>query len=258
MCYNDYTMDERTLHRLNQINRVFYARVGAHYDASRRYVREGWRAALDLIRERAAARGEFRALDVGCGNGWFGKFLIDQLPIPVLYHGIDADAYLLGQAERNLAAARAVFALIDLIAEPDPFRQLAPVYHLVVFNNVLHHIPSFELRRRLLLAAAEKLAEGGLLLFTAWQFLKQAKWQARVIPWTACPDVDPSQLEPGDYLLDWRRGARAVRYCHFMDDAELDALVQALNTGGLVIVTAFLADGKTDDLNRYVIAQKAG
>ncbi|MBC8100170.1 MAG: class I SAM-dependent methyltransferase, partial [Armatimonadetes bacterium] len=51
-----------------------------------------------------------------------------------------------------------------------------------------------------------------------------------------------------DYLLDWRRGERALRYCHHVDDAELGALVAA---SGLSVVASYYADGESSTLNAY-------
>ena len=56
------------------------------------------------------------------------------------------------------------------------------------------------------------------------------------------------QVEPHDYLLDWRRGEHALRYCHYVDDAEHAALIAAT---GLTEITTYRADGRTNDMNRY-------
>jgi len=59
-----------------------------------------------------------------------------------------------------------------------------------------------------------------------------------------------TQVEAGDYLLDWRRGERALRYCHYVDDAEQAQLVAAT---GLKLVTQYRADGSTGDANLYTV-----
>ncbi len=45
----------------------------------------------------------------------------------------------------------------------------------------------------------------------------------------------------------WRRETPALRYCHYVDDAEHSALVAAT---GLTEVVTFRADGETGDMNR--------
>jgi len=46
--------------------------------------------------------------------------------------------------------------------------------------------------------------------------------------WPAAAHLDPDRLEPGDCLLAWGPGREAVRYCHFAEDAELEALLSGL------------------------------
>ena len=55
-------------------------------------------------------------------------------------------------------------------------------------------------------------------------------------------------------LLDWRRGVHAARYCHYIDDAEHEALVAAT---GLELEADFRADGAGGQLNRYAVLRKA-
>ena len=60
-------------------------------------------------------------------------------------------------------------------------------------------------------------------------------------------------MEPNDYLLDWRRGARALRYCHHFDAAEHEALVHA---SGLVELASWYADGPENAANRFSLLQR--
>ncbi len=243
-------MDKETIRQLNQINQEFYARVGAHYDDSRRYTRRGWHTVLEHIKPQPTP---CRALDVGCGSAQFGVFLFEQFTQPPFYHGVDANAYLLEQARARLPAEAAEFTQIDFIADFDAFRALPGGYHLVTLHNVLHHVPAFARRAGLLEACAQKLRPGGLLIFTLWQFWEKEKWRARAIPWSTQPHIQAGDLETHDYLLDWRRGERALRYCHYTDTDELEQLLHTLK--GLTLVETFRADGKDDDLNRYVILE---
>lgn len=249
-------MDQKTIHQLNQINRDFYAATGAAFDATRQHVRAGWREVLEHL-DRASAGGDpYHILDVGCGNARFGRFLFDRLGAPLFYHGVDANALLLRAASANVPPDSATLTQLDFITDIAQFRRLDGPYHCAVLNNVLHHVPSGALRRDLLTACADKLRAGGRLVFTMWLFWEKAKWRARVTPWSAYPAIDAAQLEPHDYLLDWRRGAWALRYSHYIDKAERDALIGALERHGLRMVVMFRADGKEDDLNQYVIMQK--
>ena len=61
-------MKDDTARRLLAINRSFYQRHAADFARTRRQAWAGWQRLLPLLRGRA------RLLDVGCGNGRFGRF----------------------------------------------------------------------------------------------------------------------------------------------------------------------------------------
>lgn len=172
-------------------------------------------------------------LDVGCGNGRFGVFLADRLGRDGLrYVGIDSSAALLDRARLALAGIDARLEQRDIVEKP-PDESLGQ-FDLVALFGVLHHIPGAERRRSLLRGLAERVAPGGLLVFAEWRFMDEARFRERVVAWDA-----GTQVEPGDYLLDWRRGENTVRYCHHGDDAEHAQLVAAT---GMTTVAEYRAD----------------
>ena len=101
---------------------------------------------------------------------------------------------------------------------------------------------------RLLAAAADRVAPGGCLAFAAWRFYELERFRERIVPWP-----DGFEVETHDYLLDWRRGERALRYCHYIDDAEHDALIRA---SGLKVIADYRADGAGGRLNRYAVLRR--
>ena len=116
--------------------------------------------------------------------------------------------------------------------------------------GVLHHVPGHSQRLALVQSLARCLRNPGLLVLTAWRF--DASRRSR--PWqefnrTAKEPVDLDQLEPGDHLLPWGNGD-GIRFCHFADDAEIEALSRAAH---LDPIAAFSADGPSRDLNRYFV-----
>jgi hypothetical protein len=94
---------------------------------------------------------------------------------------------------------------------------------------------------------SERVAPRGILAFACWRFYEYPRFRERIIPWPA--DI---QVENHDYLLDWRQGETALRYCHYVDDEEQAALVSAT---GLAEVASYRADGQTGDANRYSILE---
>ena len=66
-------MDEATARRLVALNEAFYTRFAAPFAASRAAPQPGYEPLLAYWPERGG-----RALDVGCGEGRFGRFLRAQ------------------------------------------------------------------------------------------------------------------------------------------------------------------------------------
>ncbi|MBK8029290.1 MAG: class I SAM-dependent methyltransferase [Chloroflexi bacterium] len=239
-------MDEVTVRRLNAINRQFYVTVADDFDATRGQAWVGWEKLIEHLQPHPptpspGGEGEISVLDVGCGNGRFGVFLRDKLGA-IRYHGMDNSAALLDKARASLPDA--ILEERDIVEHPPD----AGAYDLVVLFGVLHHLPGADRRLAFMRTLAERVAPGGWLVFTAWRFYEYPRFRDRVVPWEA--DL---QVEAHDYLLDWRRGERALRYCHYVDDAEAERLITAT---GLERVAQYRADGFTGDVNLYVVLKK--
>jgi SAM-dependent methyltransferase len=185
-----------------------------------------------------------RVLDAGCGNGRFARFLAAE-GLHLAYTGVDFSPALLAAAGAALCGPRtAEPALIEADFVSEPGALPAGPFDLVALFGVLHHVPGRARRAAFTQALAERVAPGGLLAFTAWRFDRQPRFaDHRVL---APPDL---ALEPGDALLDWRaEGVQAIRYCHALDDTEIEELVAV---SGLALLDGYAADGQTGDLNEY-------
>lgn len=231
-------MTDETIQQLNNINRQFYETTAHEFDQTRGQAWTGWIP----LKEHLSA--PLSVLDVGCGNGRFGLFLAETLSAPIAYHGIDNNAQLLSYAQKSLDPLEHLQAKIeayDIINEPLPEQK----YDLVVLFGVIHHIPSLENRHKFIQALAQRVNEGGLLVFAAWRFYEYERFRKRLVAWDEALSV-----EENDYLLDWRRGERALRYCHYVDDAELDNLVA---TSQMTELARYRADGRDDNMNVYSV-----
>lgn len=229
-------MNPKTVTYLNQLNQRFYKTVGASFDATRTAPWAGWDQLLPTLQNLPQSA---RVLDVGCGNGRFGLFL-DAGEFSINYVGIDTNAYLLKRAHANLPKASHIQA--DILY-PLPLAP-TPSYHLIVLFGVMHHIPGFDNRRSLIQRLMQYLAPKGYLILTWWAFYENPRFRDRIVAWD---QVDDSlELEPDDYLLDWRRGDSALRYCHYVSPQESQQLL-----AGFSVIGTFDADTN----NRYVILQ---
>jgi len=113
----------------------------------------------------------------------------------------------------------------------------------------LHHIPSTELRLNMLRVVHQLLGQEGIFIHSNWQFLNSAKLKARIQPW-ASVGMSSSQLDAGDYLLDWRSGGEGLRYVHHFDQSEFLELANASN---FRIMETFSSDGEGGNLGLYQV-----
>lgn len=248
-------MEKSTIDRLNQLNLQFYEQVANEFSDSRSYAWVGWTKLFQKILPLRLIH-QPRILDVGCGNGRWAEFLAGHYE-KFTYLGIDSSKKLLKLAsskaifgERSEDLSLREFNLLTLRekAEPPIFGQ----FDIVVAFGVLHHVPSFQLRHQLMELLVANVKPGGLIMVTAWQFMSDPKLKARVVDFPEI-GIKAHEVESDDYLLDWRRGERTLRYCHLTSEIEMRQLVKDL---GVTLVDQFAADGQSGQLNDYYIFKR--
>ncbi len=256
-------MDEQTAERLLALNREFYAAFAHAFADSRSISDPALTSILPYISHQA------RVLDVGCGNGRLA-FLLDRGRPGVSYVGVDAVEELIKIARAqavDLTNVTADFRVAD-VARPgwsaellSPRRQKPavaerrrrlesdPLFDCIALLAVLHHVPGFERRARVLSEAADVLKPGGCMILSTWQFLDSERMRRKIVDWSEV-GIPPGKLDPGDYLLDWKRGGRGLRYCHLVDRAEVEQLAAA---SGLHVRETFRAGGREGDLSLFAV-----
>jgi len=240
-------MDKEIVEKLLALNREFYATFARPFAASRPAADPALTAILPYIPQHA------RVLDAGCGNGRLA-LLLDQERPGATYLGVDAAPELIevarAQAER-LANVAAEFRVAD-VARPGWGDALpgAP-FDCATLLAVLHHIPGFDLRARALRELAGLLKTGGRLILSTWQFLENKRMRRKIVDWAEA-DISQKSLEPGDYLLDWKREGRGLRYCHLVDEAEMERLAAA---SGFYVRQTFRAGGREGNLSLFAVLE---
>lgn len=247
-------MNRATAERLIELNREFYTRFGDSFSATRHRIQPGVRRVLEML------KGDEDILDLGCGNGWFARELAERGHRGA-YLGVDFSLPLLRDAESIPKTFPAKFLAMDLTQLSANSEQLSVISHqslvtdnwsLITCFAALHHIPSRELRIGILKVVHQLLKLEGRFIHSNWQFLNSEKLKARIQPWEAAA-VDGSEVDAGDYLLDWRSGGSSLRYVHHFDEAELSELAQAT---GFQVRDVFYSDGETGNLGLYEVWQK--
>ena len=285
-------MDATTIDFLRQVNNDFYVRCAPSFSASRNAPWVGWRSCLEAVQDCGAVRlcdgpdvhlygrataqpgairkgASVRILDVACGNMRFAAFLREELRgRQIDYFAIDDCAGLVPHLPEDEGFSTC-FQNLDIIGELAVGVDLAHAIDaepcdLVGCFGFFHHVPSFELRVRLIDALLQKTASGGVVCASFWQFMGDEKFVKKAEAWNskakselASVGLDASQLETGDYFLGWQNEPGLWRYCHDFEELEIDALVAAACEGGKAReVARFSADGKSGAMNRYVVLQK--
>lgn len=229
--------------RLIELNRQFYQTFGREFSATRGRLQPGVRRIMSTL------NGDETILDLGCGNGNFARALADRHHRGS-YLGLDFSTPLLADAASPLPdhfSFQEVY-LTSLKVESFKLKENER-FSLITSFATLHHIPSLALRVNLIKQIKKLLAPSGLFIHSNWQFLNSDRLRARIQPWSriGLPDSD---VDPGDYLLDWRSGGSGLRYVHHFSVDELSALTQET---GFEIVDQFYSDGENGKLGLYQV-----
>lgn len=242
--------------KLNQLNKQFYQTIASDFDASRQYAWSGWQQlTLHLQQLIKNHQQKIKILDLGCGNGRFALFLNKQLSKKFHYFGIDSNEQLLKIAKHQAInnSIEAKFKKTDIISTLiNQSINFNEHYDLIVAFGLMHHVPSYDLRKQLLCQLKKMLNKNGLIIISCWQFANDERFKNRIIdPQTLI--IDKNDLEEDDYILDWRQGKKAYRYCHYLSEQEAKQLAK---DNDLKIVDDFYADGKSDRLNYYLVMEE--
>lgn len=243
-------MQAAVAQQLIALNKEFYQTHAANFSATRARLQPG------ALRAQAAVPPGARLLDLGCGNGGVAAKLAQRGWLGQ-YVGVDFSTELLEEADKKLRRfkvedSKFKFRQLDL-SSPDWAQEL-PISNLqfdfIFALAVMHHIPSHELRLEFLRQVRGLLAAGGRFVHSNWQFMRSPKLAARVQPWAAA-GLDTADVDPDDYLLDWRGGGQsqpALRYVHQFSEAELGELAAA---SGFGVQESFASDGYSSNLALY-------
>lgn len=228
--------------RLIEINRIFYRDFAHEFSGSRYAAWEGFAPLAAHLPQPCP-----RFLDVGCGEGRLGRYLL-KVDAVQTYIGVDFSDELIAEAQKR--APQTTFHVRNLVA-PDALAGFGR-FHGIASIAVLHHIPGHANRVRLMQEMAAHLEDDGRLIVSGFQFLNSPRLRRKLLDWSVV-GVDSAELEPNDYLMDWKRGGNGTRYLALIDQAEKEKLAHDAN---LTIVDQYSMDGKEGNLNLYTVLSK--
>ena len=234
-------MNSTTAQRLLKINREFYNRFGDQFSATRQRLQPGVRKILETI------QADVSVLDLGCGNGNFLRELSVRGHKAALL-GVDFSLPLLRDAE---SAPGVEFREVNLDQLSVVSGQLAVEggWDVITMFATLHHIPSTEIRLDILRTVRKLIKDDGKFILSNWQFLNSEKLRSRIQPWGRV-SINESDLDEGDYLLDWRSGGEGLRYAHQFSVEELLGLAEQAE---MRMTDSFLSDGDGGNLGLYQV-----
>ena len=252
-----------TAEQLSYVTSEFYTQQAQSFSATRQMPWQGWQQCLDAMPQLSAGE-KLSVLDVGCGNLRFARFLCDEVGIvPAKYFAVDNCKPLVESGEADIHISELAFIELDVIKSlldnTLSSRLIIPPCDLVVAFGFLHHVPGAQKRIQLLRTLLDKTKPGGFVCVSFWQFMNSQKLAAKAQEITAqglrALGIDASELEEHDYLIGWQDKADTWRYCHHFSQEELDELLGSLGSD-VQVYAQFSADGKDNNLNRYVILQR--
>lgn len=248
--------------RLCALTGEFYRANAESFSQTRQSPWQGWVRLLEVM-EAASGREPLRVLDLACGNLRFERYLADALPSRMLSgYAVDNCEPLVEAGERSEFGplSRIAFQNLDVIERlsggrlresleaPDASRDLA------VSFGFMHHVPLECWRAELLRTLIAKVRPGGFVAVSFWRFLNSDKLAGKAKETTsrARAELGIPELPPNDYLLGWQDTQGLYRYCHHFDEPEIERLL-AMMADSADLVSRFEADGRTGNLNEYVV-----
>lgn len=259
-------MDDKTAQMLSRLTREFYDEVADSFSETREAPWQGWEQAVGESGVLLSLTSGLRVLDLACGNLRFERWLSQVLVERDIACAVDAYAYDSSKKLVSLGDASSInvhFRCLDvagaLFGGENLGEQLGvDSCDLSVCFGFMHHLALPEHRVRVLQALVDVLRPGGVAAVSFWQLSKNPRLlqKAQKTTQDMAPRLGLQGLGPHDYLLGWQGRSDVVRYCHDFPEEEIDRLAASVAPRACE-VARFSADGKTGNLNRYLVLRRA-
>ena len=254
-------MDKNTRQKLIDLTTNFYNKVATSFSNTRNNPWEGWHKLLDYVKvelgDEVFVKQKLSVYDLAAGNLRFEEFLREQFP------DVDFDFHALDNCEALLPTDFNVsFQNYDLLTALNSGSfNLDDINvgqcNLVVAFGFMHHVPGIALQKKVLDILLSKTKSGGLIAVTFWQFMRDERRQEKHRQKTqeAVERFSIDGLGDNDYIIGWQDETDAYRYAQNFSREHIDSLIEHVK-GRAHVLDQFNADGRTRDLNHYLILQK--
>jgi tRNA (uracil-5-)-methyltransferase TRM9 len=231
-------MDTHIACQLVELNHTFYEKFAGSFSESRTQPQAGFYR----LHQMHLFDDIHSLLDVGCGNGRFGQFLLSK-GMSIEYVGVDFSRELLALGDEETSR----FVERD-ISQPGCLAGLGS-FDVIVSFSTLQHIPMKANRVRLVREMKTHLNPNGRLILANWQFLDSPRQRKKIRPWSEI-GLAEEDVEPADYLLSWQREGYGLRYVAFLDETAVRSMAEQ---AGLNIEVNFRSDGREGNLNLFSV-----
>lgn len=272
----------RTLCRLNN---SFYRTQAESFSETRHSAWEGWQRCCNHMSSRLqSSLAPLHLLDVACGNlrfeSFLAKHLLESHASSITVRALDACDGLVAnnmgilaqQYGSSLAIEYQHCDIIDSLAtspcDAELLRLMVPqdeslpsaLFDLEVTFGFMHHIPLPAWRNQLLSNMIATTITNGIICVSFWRFMDNpnlaAKAQKTHRQGCAQLGFDPHDFNQNDFLIGWNNAPGVYRYCHSFNDADIDQVIAFVQSQGATVIDRFRADGRTHNLNEYLVLQK--
>ena len=234
-------MDKATAANLLKIVHDNYNEIAADFNATRK--KEIW---PEIIKLTEKIKDNDRILDLGCGNGRLIEALKDT---KIEYLGIDNSEELIKLARVNYPTSKFIMAdILDL----EKIEEIKTAKFDYIFClATLQHLPSPELRVKVLREMKLLLSDKGRIIISNWNMWTKQKYRRLIFKTFFNKLRGKNKLEFGDILFPWKNSRGEIisqRYYHAFLKRELFNLARK---AGCDILSLY-----KDQYNYWLILEK--
>jgi ubiquinone/menaquinone biosynthesis C-methylase UbiE len=229
-----WSMKPETAEKILNKVKADYSRIAPDFSRTRQKYWEEMRGFA------ARLKSGDRVLDLGCGNGRLYEVLQD---LSISYLGVDNSRELIDFAKRRWNENEKRKFLVGEATDLAWWK--GEKYNAVFVIAAMHHVPSYELRKKVLENIAKILEKDSLLIMTNWN-LFEGKYPVYILKNILKKIAGKSSLDFADALVPWKNAAtgkvEALRYVHVFTLRELRHLVKEACLG--IIENFYSAGGE--------------